>query len=286
MQQLTELFHDVIANGTLKQNRTDKPAISLEGAALFFDVSESFPAVSTKKLYFQPVISEGIGFLNGKTSAKDFRDLGAKIWDQNANEEPAWLANPYRDGTDHLGPVYGAQWRQWNSYKMIELSRPKQIQSALQVGYQKLALIKHPKTNQDATLLYKPFDQVLHVLDQITNNPESRRILFHAWNCAEIDQMALPPCHLLYQFLPNPQTKTLSLCVYLRSNDLFLGAPFNIAQSAFFLYLFARFTGYRPKRLSYFIGDAHIYTDHLENVHTQMTREPYPSPTLLSLIHI
>ena len=281
MEQLSALYATVLAHGTRKKNRTGVPTIGLDGAAMFFDASTTFPAVTTKKLAFKSVCAEAIAFLQGKTSAKDFRDLGTTIWDANANEHTYWLANPCRLGQDDLGPVYGSQWRHWNAFKIIEITKGAQIKKALQDGYAQLALVKHPKTNKDAIIVHKTIDQILYVLEQLIHNPENRRILFHGWNWAELDQMALPPCHLLYQLLPNPDQKTLSLCLYVRSNDLGLGAPFNIAEAALFLNIFARFTGYRPHRISYFIGDAHIYENHLDMITTQMGREPYPSPTLV-----
>ena len=118
-------------------------------------------------------------------------------------------------------------------------------------------------------------------LDTIIANPADRRILFHAWNCAQLDQMALPPCHLLYQFLPNAAKRELSLCLYVRSNDVGLGAPFNLCEAAIMLSLAARLTGYVPRWLTYFIGDAHIYENQLEMLGEQRAREPFPLPRLV-----
>jgi thymidylate synthase len=130
-------------------------------------------------------------------------------------------------------------------------------------------------------LLYKAIDQLRECLDTIMNNPGSRRILFHGWNPAVLDQVALPACHLLYQFIPNATTKELSLILYVRSNDIGLGTPFNIAEGAALLALVARLTGYAPRWFSYFIGDAHIYENHMEMVQEQLKREPLPLPQLV-----
>ena len=115
----------------------------------------------------------------------------------------------------------------------------------------------------------------------IQKDPGSRRILFHGLNPAQLDEMALPPCHLLYQFLVNQAKGELSLCLYIRSNDMFLGAPFNIAEAAVLLSLMAHLTGYKPRWLSYFVGDAHIYENHFDAVKEQLSREPYPLPKLV-----
>src|SRR5690606_1966289 len=124
-----------------------------------------------------------------------------KVWDQNANENAAWLANPYREGPDDLGPVYGVQWRRWPAYQLLPLARGAQIQDALDRGYAKVADIN--ENGAPHVLLYKAVDQLRQRLDAIHRTPQDRRILFHGWNWAQIEEMALPPCHLLYQFLPN-----------------------------------------------------------------------------------
>ncbi|MFW9594944.1 MAG: thymidylate synthase, partial [Macromonas sp.] len=130
-------------------------------------------------------------------------------------------------------------------------------------------------------LLYKAIDQLRQCLDTIVQNPSDRRILFHGWNWAQLEEMALPPCHLLYQFLPNVEKREISLCLYVRSNDLGLGAPFNLTEGAALLHLVGRLTGYTPRWFSYFIGDAHIYENHLPMVQEQLQREPFPAPRLV-----
>jgi len=130
-------------------------------------------------------------------------------------------------------------------------------------------------------LFYRAIDQLRHCLDTLMSDPTSRRILFHGWNCAQLDEMALPPCHLLYQFLANPERRELSLCLYIRSNDVGLGAPFNLAEAAALTHLVGRLTGYTPAWLSYFIGDAHIYETHLTMLQEQLRRDPLPAPQLV-----
>lgn len=278
MQSYLSLVRTILETGTWQENRTGVRSISIPGAALRFDLAAGFPAITTRRLPFKSAVGELIGFLRGARSAAEFRALGCKVWDQNANENAAWLANPYRIGADWLGEIYGHQWRAWPAYKVLDAERFAQIDDAQARGYRVIGRIDDHGTTQ--VVLHKAIDQVRQCLDTIVANPADRRILFHAWNCAELEQMALPPCHLLYQLLPNPVTRELSLCLYVRSNDVGLGAPFNICEAAVLLALVARLTGYAPRWLSYFIGDAHIYENQLAMLHEQLGRTPYPSPRL------
>ncbi|OZI17449.1 thymidylate synthase [Bordetella genomosp. 7] len=279
MKQYLSLVQSILDHGSWQENRTGIRTLSLPGAALRFDLQQGFPAVTTKKLAFKSAVGELVGFLRGARSAADFRDLGCKVWDQNANENAAWLANPYREGPDDLGPVYGVQWRRWPAYKLLPLARGAQIQDALDRGYAKVADIN--ENGAPHVLLYKAVDQLRQCLDAIHRTPQDRRILFHGWNWAQIEEMALPPCHLLYQFLPNASTREISLCLYIRSNDVGLGTPFNLTEGAALLHLVGRLTGYTPRWFSYFIGDAHIYENHLPMLREQLTREPLEAPRLV-----
>jgi thymidylate synthase len=278
MQPFLSLVQSILDTGTWQQNRTGIRSISIPGASMRFDLAQGFPAITTRRLPFRSAVGELIGFLRGARSAAQFRALGCKVWDQNANENPAWLANPYRVGPDWLGEIYGYQWRAWPAYKLLDVDNGAQVDDAIGRGYRLIGRVDDDGTQK--LLLHKAIDQVRACLDTIIANPADRRILFHAWNCAELDQMALPPCHLLYQLLPNPVTRELSLCLYVRSNDIGLGAPFNVCEAALLLSLVARLTGYAPRWLSYFIGDAHIYENQLEMLRTQLTRTPYPPPRL------
>ncbi|MHA4871292.1 thymidylate synthase [Duganella sp. PWIR1] len=278
MQQYQELIQTVIDTGSWQDNRTGIRTLSVPGAMMRFDLTKGFPAVTTKKLAFKSVVGELCAFLRASRSAADFRALGCKVWDQNANENQQWLDNPYRLGTDDLGPVYGVQWRQWPGYKVIDADQEAQLASAQKNGFTVVAPIEENGVKK--VLLYKAIDQLRECLDTIVNNPGSRRILFHGWNPAVLDAVALPACHLLYQFIPNPATKELSMCLYVRSNDLGLGTPFNLAEGAALMHLVGRLTGYTPRWFTYFIGDAHIYENHMDMVQEQLKREPFPLPQL------
>lgn len=279
MRQYLDLVRTILDNGSWQDNRTGIRTISLPGLSMRFDLKEGFPAVTTKRLAFKSVVGELVGFLRASRSAADFRALGCKVWDQNANENAEWLANPYRTGEDDLGPVYGAQWRQWPAYKLLPASATAQLEDAQKRGF---AVVSHLQDEGvEKVLLYKAIDQLRDCLDTIMRNPSSRRILFHGWNCAVLDEIALPACHLLYQFLPNAATREISLCLYIRSNDIGLGAPFNIAEASALLHLVGRLTGYTPRWFSYFIGDAHIYENHLDMLKEQLLRDPLPLPRLV-----
>ncbi|KAF1042260.1 thymidylate synthase [Xylophilus sp.] len=280
MHQYLDLARQILDHGSWQENRTGVRTLSLPGAALRFDLQQGFPAVTTKRLAFKSAIGELVGFLRGARSAADFRALGSKVWDQNANENAQWLVNPYRAGTDDLGPVYGAQWRAWPAYKLLDAGAAAQIADAVDRGYRQVAAFDDD-AGRPSVLLYKAIDQLRQCLDTIVSNPADRRILFHGWNWAQIEEMALPPCHLLYQFLPNAAKREISLVLYIRSNDLGLGTPFNLAEGAALLHLVGRLTGYAPRWFSYFVGDAHIYETHVPMLREQLAREPLPAPRLV-----
>lgn len=278
MKQYLDLVRDVLENGSWQANRTGIRTKSLPGAMMKFDLQEGFPAVTTKKLAFKSAIGELVGFLRAYRSAADFRALGCKVWDQNANENPQWLASPYRLQEDDLAAVYGVQWRQWPAYKVIDVTQPNgpaQVLDALGKGYQNLGTLP-----DNRVLLYKAVDQLRECLDTIIKDPGSRRILFHGWNCAQLDEMALPPCHLLYQFLVNQERGEINLCLYIRSNDIGLGSPFNLCEGAALLHLVGRLTGYTPRWFTYFIGDAHVYENHIPMLEEQLKRDPFEAPRL------
>jgi thymidylate synthase len=277
MQQYLELVRQIFEQGSWQENRTGVRTLSVPGAMMRFDLQQGFPAVTTKKLAFKSAIGEMVGFIRGSRSAADFRKLGCKVWDQNANQNKQWLENPYRLGEDDLGPVYGVQWRKWPAYKLVDEGDFVKITVAESQGWRVIGPVQEDG-EAPQTLLYKPVDQLRHCLDTIMSNPSDRRILFHGWNWAQLDEMALPPCHLLYQFLANKSKGELSLCLYVRSNDVGLGTPFNLTEGAALLHLVGRLTGYKPRWFSYFIGDAHIYENHVDMLQEQLKREPYPAP--------
>ena len=266
MKNYQKLLKEILANGTWQANRTGIDAISIPGAMLKFDLADGFPAITTKKLFFNAVKGELIGFLRGYTSAADFRSVGCNIWDQNANENKAWLENPNRKGLDDLGRIYSAQWRDWRTDPKIIGAEPVSHDGQ---HIQMLAEIQHGY-----------IDQVQRAVDTIKNDPTNRRIIINAWRPDEFDQMALPPCHVLSQFMVNVEKHELSLCYYQRSTDFFLGAPFNIASYALLLSLMAEVTGYTPRFLTAFMADTHIYRNHLDQVDTLLSRQPYSLPKL------
>lgn len=244
MRQYLDLLCKVLASGTLHENRTGVPTIRITGAMLKFDMADGFPAVTTKRLAFNQVRGELLGFIRGYTNAADFRKLGCHIWDANANDNIAWINNPNRKGADDLGRIYGAQWRNWNASD----------------GY---------------------IDQLGKAISEIRTNPSSRRIIVNAWNPDELDQMALPPCHILYQFHVDEQSGELSMTMYQRSCDLFLGVPFNIASYALLLHIVAKACRLIPRELVMFLADTHIYKNHIDQVKEQLMRMPKVLPALI-----
>lgn len=244
MKQYLSLLEKVLKEGEWQSNRTGIRTLRLDGAMLEFNLQEGFPAVTTKKLAFNQVKGELIGFIRGYDNASSFRSLGCNVWDQNANENKDWVKNPHRKCTDDLGRIYGQQWRAW----------PKDICGTI--------------------------DQFKNAVNAVINDPTSRRIIVTAWNPAEMQRMALPPCHMMFQLLVNVEKNTLSMCMYQRSCDMFLGVPFNIASYALLLELIAFATGYIPGKLTMFMADVHIYENHLEQVNEQLSRECLTLPWL------
>lgn len=221
-----QLLLDILEYGDEREDRTGTGTVSLFGWQGTYDISENFPAVTTKRLFFKGVVAELLWFLRGETNVKFLQDHGVHIWDAWADE----------DG--ELGPVYGKQWRRWNDQ-----------------------------------------DQIANVIESIKENPESRRHIVSAWNVAELDEMALPPCHLLFQFYVR-RGQYLDCQLYQRSADAFLGVPFNIASYSLLTHIVSDLTGLKPGRFIHSIGDAHIYKNHLDQVEEQLSRSPFSPPTL------
>jgi thymidylate synthase len=275
MKAYLDLLQTILDTGSWQQNRTGIRTLAISGACLKFDLQQGYPAVTTRKLPFKTFMGEMVGFLRGSQSAAEFRALGCKIWDQNANENSQWLENPYRDGMDDLGRIYGVQWRHWRAYKTLPAGSAM-LEDAATKGYRVVG-----QTPDGGQVLLREVDQLRECLDKIVHQPTDRRILFHAWNPADIDEMALPPCHLLYQFNCNVAARELSLCLYQRSTDAPLGLVGNLAEGAALLTLFGRLAGYQPKWLSWFGSDVHIYENQMDMVGEQLKREPFPPPRLL-----
>jgi thymidylate synthase len=281
MKPYMEIVDRVLNEGVWKSNRTKYKALTIAGASATYDVSEQYPMLTLKKVPPKSCFGELVGFVKGVQSAADMRENGSKVWDQNANENEAWLANPFRLGEDYLGPVYGAQWRRWPAYKQVNRAHPHHgaIHSKLkQDGWH---ILTSYATHADISdVWFKEVDQLFECYTKIMKNPDDRRILMHAWNPATLDEMALVPCHLLYQFIANKETQALDLCMYQRSCDLFLGVPYNIASASALLYLMCKLTGYKPGKFVHHMADVHIYENAMDGVGIMQDREERPLPTL------
>jgi thymidylate synthase len=223
VREYHELLRLVLDQGQPRTDRTGVGTISVFGAQARFDLRESFPLLTTKKLHLKSIIYELLWFLHGETNIRYLNEHGVTIWDEWADEN------------GDLGRVYGAQWRNWRGENGIKV------------------------------------DQIENVIRQIKSNPHSRRLIVSAWNPAEIDTMALPPCHVLFQFYV--QNGELSCQLYQRSADLFLGVPFNIASYSLLTLLVAQVTNLRPGDFVHTFGDLHLYQNHLDQAREQLTRE-------------
>lgn len=248
--QYLNILRDIIEKGEVRPTRAVDPitkqkvdAKTVWQRTMRFDMADGFPALTTKKLFWDGVVGELLGFLEGYDNAAAFRKLNCRIWDANANENEWWLTNPYRRGDDDLGRIYGVQWRKWKGPEGEEV------------------------------------DQLRNVIESIRNDPYGRRHIVTAFNPAELKQMALPPCHMFYHFDITNQGK-LNLFMYQRSCDMFLGVPFNIASYSLLLHIVARATGYEPGEFVHQLGNAHIYVNHFDQVNEQLAREQYALPTL------
>lgn len=249
-QQYLDLVRDVIENGTLRQDRTGVGTLSKFGVQMRYDLSESFPLLTTKSVFWRGVAEELLWFLNGETSAKKLQDKKVRIWDGNSSREYLDSIGLTEREEGDLGPVYGWQWRHFGA----------------------------KYTDMHADYTGQGVDQVAEVLHKIKNKPHDRRIIISAWNPADIPKMALPPCHMFAQFFV--ADGALSCQMYQRSADLGLGVPFNIASYALLTCLFAHLTGLKRGTFVHTIGDAHVYLNHVDALKEQLKRTPRPFPTL------
>ena len=230
MQQYLDFLEHVMETGVDRMDRTGTGTRGVFGYQMRFDLADGFPMVTTKKLHLKSIVHELIWFLAGDTNIRYLKDNKVRIWDEWADEN------------GDLGPVYGKQWRRWES--------------------------------PDGRVI----DQVANVVEAIKANPYSRRHIVSAWNPSEVDDMALPPCHCLFQF--HVADGRLSCQLYQRSADIFLGVPFNIASYALLTQMMAQVCDLEPGDFVHTFGDAHIYSNHFEQVREQLRRVPYPLPTL------
>jgi thymidylate synthase len=283
--QYLQLAERILISGEVRPNRTSTPVKGSFSAVLEHDMRRGFPLLTTKSIRFEKVMAELCGFLAGATSSADFREFGTKIWDENANENEDWLKNPHRIGTDHLGPIYGHQWRKRDSIKLIRHSEPnfaERIDAYVAVGYHvegSYVADENSKRGAGGTVvLYKQIDQMQELIDTIRRSPFGRRHIVDAWNPSDLAEMALPPCHMMFQCYARGEF--LDMQMYQRSADLFLGVPYNIASYAALLSAICMVTGRRPGRLILVLGDVHIYSNHVAQMKTQIDRQPRALPEL------
>ena len=230
MQEYLDLLEKVKNTGKPKGDRTGTGTVSIFGHQMRFNLEDSFPLLTTKKIHFKSVAYELLWFLKGDTNINYLKENGVSIWDEWADEN------------GDLGPVYGKQWRKWEGKNIIH-------------------------------------DQVTEVITQIKNNPNSRRHIVSAWNVADIPNMALAPCHILFQFYV--QDGKLSCQLYQRSADVFLGVPFNIASYSLLTHMIANICDLKVGEFVHTLGDAHLYTNHLEQAEEQLSRKPLTPPKII-----
>ena len=230
MKQYLDLMRTILDEGHYKADRTGTGTYSIFGYQMRFDLQKGFPLLTTKKLHLRSIIYELLWFLRGDTNIQYLHDHNVTIWDEWADEN------------GDLGPVYGKQWRSWET--------------------------------PDGRVI----DQITNLIEQIKRNPDSRRLMVSAWNPADVDQMALPPCHTMFQFYVS--NGELSCQLYQRSADVFLGVPFNIASYALLTMMVAQVCGLKPKDFVHTFGDAHIYSNHVEQAKLQLSREPRSLPQM------
>jgi len=266
MVQYLDLLRLVLEHGKFKADRTGTGTYSVFGAQARFDLRESFPVLTTKKLHLKSIIYELLWFLRGETNVRWLQDRGVTIWDEWADKQ-----------TGELGPVYGKQWRQW-----VKRSRPLKAEFNSQPTLFDLSeFVAEPTAiSTGARLRHGEWgiDQIREVIEQIKNKPDSRRLIVSAWNVADVDSMALPPCHCLFQFYVSDGE--LSCQLYQRSADLFLGVPFNIASYALLTRMVAQVCGLKPGEFVHTFGDLHLYQNHLDQAKLQLSREPRPLPQM------
>jgi thymidylate synthase len=246
VRQYLDILRKAMDQGVDRDDRTGTGTRAIFGEVMRFRMSDGFPAVTTKRLAFRSVLGELLWFLAGSSDVKELHALGVRIWDGNAYA-PYWVPKARFDGD--AGRNYGQQWRDWISADGHHV------------------------------------DQLRDVIAAIGANPSSRRHVVTAWNPAELDATSLPACHALFQFFVAPgdgpmDRAKLSLMMYQRSCDLFLGVPFNTAEYAVLLHLVAQFTGLVPHEFIHVLADAHVYRDHFDAVRQQLAREPYAPPRL------
>ncbi|MGE0191766.1 MAG: thymidylate synthase [Planctomycetota bacterium] len=248
MRQYLDLLREVYEAGSTRDDRTGVGTRSLFGRQVRYDLRQGFPLLTTKKIHFRSVVLELIWFLQGRTDVGWLKERKVRIWDEWATAEQC--ARFGRKAGD-LGPVYGHQWRRFGA-----------------------------TLQPDGTYADDGVDQIQRLLDDLRTNPTSRRHIVTGWNPREADQVALPPCHTLFQLYADPGARELSCQLYQRSADIFLGVPFNIASYSLLTMMIAHVIGYRAKEFVHTFGDVHLYGNHLEQAREQLSRTPRTLPTV------
>ncbi len=246
-----DLLEDLLKNGELRDTRNSK-TLSDFSKKIDFDISNSFPLLTTKKMFWKGICHELLWFIKGNTNSKLLEEKGINIWKGNSSREflDSIGLNKYKEGD--IGAMYGFQWRHFNAtYRGC-----------------------------DANYEGEGFDQLQNCIDLIKNDPTSRRIYMSAWNPSQLKDSVLAPCHMSYQFFVTGDNK-LSCILYQRSADTFLGLPFNIASVSLLVYIIANMTDKIPYKVTVMLGDAHIYEEHIDAVKIQLEREPYEFPKLI-----
>jgi len=257
-QTYFDLINDVLTNGVEKTDRTGTGTISVFGRQSRYDLAQGFPILTSKRVHWKSVVGELLWFLRGDTNIKWLKENGISIWDE------------WADGDGNLGPVYGKQWRNWES-----VNRSEKIEG-LKVGYDRLGF-----EEKQAAIGFGLIgtDQIKEVIQQIKTNPDSRRLIVSAWNVADVPNMALAPCHTMFQFYV--VKGKLSCQLYQRSCDLGLGQPFNVASYALLTHMIAQVCGLEVGDFVHTFGDLHIYSNHMEALKQQLHRTPYPMAKLV-----
>jgi len=265
--QYLDVSRRIDKNGVTQGNRTVFDAKFIPGAMIQHDLRNGFPAITTKKLAYNKSIAEIIGFIRGFDTTEQFESMGCDFWKSDANENKKWLASPWRKGRGDLGKVYGSTWR--NREVIVRAVSEHEVAAYVSEGY-----VAENITDAGVTYLAKHFDMFRDCIDTIINNPEDRRIIFHAWFPELFPKMALPPCHVLYHFIPDKKNNVLHMCMYQRSCDFLLGVPMNIFGSALIQALVAEACGYTPGVFTHFLGNVHFYENQYEQAAIQRGREP------------
>ncbi|XP_016987678.1 thymidylate synthase [Drosophila rhopaloa] len=252
-EQYLDLLRHIIANGERRTDRTKVGTLSVFGSQMRFNMRESFPLLTTKRVFFRGVAEELLWFVAGKTDAKLLQAKKVHFWDGNSTREFLDNLGHTERAVGDLGPVYGFQWRHFGA--------------------------EYGTCEDDYT--GKGIDQLRQVIDTIKKNPSDRRIIMSAWNPVDIPKMALPPCHCLAQFYVSQTRGELSCQLYQRSADMGLGVPFNIASYALLTHMIAHVTGLKPGDFVHTFGDTHVYLNHVDPLKEQLKRTPRPFPKLV-----